>query len=324
MSQRKGAAATMDPYEFPYAKKEAPKSTLTSIRLAIYNPETNTYFGRTPLNWSSIILFYTIFYIILAAMFAICMYGLLASVSKDRPTYTLESSIIGVNPGLGYRPYLPDVDKSGSLIWYQASDPGNTQIWTHLLDEFLEDYSEASKRKTGQNQVVCSFGQPAPKGKVCDVPLDSFGPCSKEHGYSYNQSAPCVFIKLNRIFDWVPEVYDDPNDLPEGMDDDLKAAINSSLPEERNMIWVSCNGENVVDHETIGPIDYYPKRGFPAFYYPYTNTPGYLSPLVAVHFRRPQKSIMINIECRAWAKNIKVQKYLFNREGSVHFEMLVD
>ena len=52
-------------------------------------------------------------------------------------------------------------------------------------------------------------------------------------------------------------------------------------------MWISCTGENASDREVVGPITYYPSRGFPAFYYPYTNVPGYLSPLVAVHFERP-------------------------------------
>jgi hypothetical protein len=54
-----------------------------------------------------------------------------------------------------------------------------------------------------------------------------------------------------------------------------------------NTIWVSCEGENPADLENIGPIKYYPRRGFPGFYYPYENSEGYLSPLVAVHFERP-------------------------------------
>jgi hypothetical protein len=55
-----------------------------------------------------------------------------------------------------------------------------------------------------------------------------------------------------------------------------------------NMVWVSCQGENPADRENIGPIQYLPYRGFPGYYFPYTNQEGYLSPLVAVHFQRPK------------------------------------
>lgn len=93
--------------------------------------------------------------------------------------------------------------------------------------------------------------------------------------------------------------------------------------------------------EYLGPIAYYPDiQGFPGYYYPYKNGEGYLSPLVAVQFLRPTSNtvniffehifvfvivsggIVINIECKAWAKNIKHNRQ--DRIGSVHFELLID
>lgn len=55
-----------------------------------------------------------------------------------------------------------------------------------------------------------------------------------------------------------------------------------------NTVWVSCKGANPHDNEDIGELNYYPEsHGFPGYYYPYQNIPGYLSPVVAVHFLRP-------------------------------------
>lgn len=54
-----------------------------------------------------------------------------------------------------------------------------------------------------------------------------------------------------------------------------------------NTVWVTCEGENPADIENIGPIEYYPRQGFPGYYFPYENSEGYLSPLVAVHFMKP-------------------------------------
>ena len=88
------------------------------------------------------------------------------------------------------------------------------------------------------------------------------------------------------------------------------------------MIWVSCKGENPADMEYIGPIEYTPDPGFPAYFFPYRNTPGYLSPIVAVRFVKPQAFVLINVECRAWAKNIQHDRS--NRLGLVHFELLTD
>ena len=95
----------------------------------------------------------------------------------------------------------------------------------------------------------------------------------------------------------------------------------------------------------MGPIQYIPRRGFPGYYFPFDNTPGYLSPLVAVFFEKPKRKIskklffknnkenikfwkiilghvLINIECKAWAHNIIHDRY--ERRGSVHFELQVD
>lgn len=63
--------------------------------------------------------------------------------------------------------------------------------------------------------------------------------------------------------------------------------IKSVLPQERKQIWISCQGEHPVDREILGSVSYI-KWGFPGFFYPYVNTPGYLSPLVAVKFNRPK------------------------------------
>lgn len=64
-----------------------------------------------------------------------------------------------------------------------------------------------------------------------------------------------------------------------------------------NTVWISCEGENPADQENIGPINYLPFRGFPGYFYPYENSEGYLSPLVAVHFQRPKReyySLILN------------------------------
>lgn len=58
-----------------------------------------------------------------------------------------------------------------------------------------------------------------------------------------------------------------------------------------NTIWVSCEGENPADIENMGPIEYYPRQGFPGYYFPYENSEGYLSPLVAIHFTSPNRKL---------------------------------
>lgn len=63
---------------------------------------------------------------------------------------------------------------------------------------------------------------------------------------------------------------------------------------------------------------------FPYFFYPYKNKDGYLSPLISVQFESPQKNKNINIECIAWATNIIYHGGERDRQGSIHFELLID
>lgn len=110
---------------------------------------------------------------------------------------------------------------------------------------------------------------------------------------------------------------------------------------------MSCEGESPADVENLGPVNYSPRRGFPSYYFPFTNTKGYQPPVVAVQFERPKRKnstnfiplliaklinlfhslfyiagVLINIECKAWAKNIIHDRA--ERRGSVHFELMID
>lgn len=94
----------------------------------------------------------------------------------------------------------------------------------------ISDYLDSSKLPGGgKNQQVCNFDKPPAPGKVCEMNVKELKECSQIQGYSYNRSSPCVFIKLNRIYDWMPEFYNDPADLPKNMPEDLKEHI-ASLP----------------------------------------------------------------------------------------------
>jgi len=255
---------------------------------------------------------------VLGALFTICMKALLMSVPEKMPKWILGESIIGTNPGLGFRPISEDVDQ-GSLIWYDASNNTQVSYWTKNLDGFMQEYSYGSS-----NQKNCDFDTHRNSSQVCKVDISKFDQCTTELAYGYNNSAPCIFLKLNRIYGWEPAFYNDPNDLPKEMPADLKKHIEELPETHRNQIWVSCRGENGADLEILGDVEYYPTRGFPSYFYPYVNTPGYVSPLVAVKFLRPKPNQIINIECRTWAKNIAYSGSFKDRKGSIHFELMID
>ncbi|XP_046676303.1 sodium/potassium-transporting ATPase subunit beta-2-like [Homalodisca vitripennis] len=313
-------------YTWEYATVPDNRSNWEKFKTTIWNPETHQFLGRTGKSWGGIFIFYVIFYGALAVFFAICMKFLMMTIDDHYPKWQLDSSIIGTNPGMGYRPMAVEIEK-GSLIWYSASNSSNVDTWVHSLNNFLDPYNNSRILPgAGQNQQICDFDRPPAPGKVCAVEINSkaWGPCTFHTNYSFPQASPCIFLKLNRIYGWQPELYNDVKSLPSDMPEDLKKHINNTDKKHRNMVWVSCSGEAPNDRENIGEIEIYPRPGFPSYYYPYQNIKGYLSPIVAVHFKRPKLHILINVECRAWAKNIFYKRSLQNREGSVHFELLVD
>uniref|UniRef100_A0A2A4JHJ4 Sodium/potassium-transporting ATPase subunit beta-2 n=1 Tax=Heliothis virescens TaxID=7102 RepID=A0A2A4JHJ4_HELVI len=290
----------------------------------LYNEDTGEILGRTPQRWGKILIFYTIFYAVLIALFGICMVTFLQHFINPRvPRLQQEYSVIGNSPGLGFRPLPADV--RSTLIWYKGTGYESYRYWEEQLIDFLSVYKKKGQTAgAGQNIFNCDFQHLPPPGKVCDVDIRRLDPCIDENHFSFHKSSPCIFLKLNRIYGWRPEFYDIQN-LPQDMPVDLQMHIKNITNFNRdyaNMVWVSCHGETPADKENIGPIRYLPFPGFPGYFYPYENAEGYLSPLVAIHLQRPRTGIVINIECRAWAKNIKYDRR--ERLGVVHFELMIE
>lgn len=65
------------------------------------------------------------------------MQGLMYTINYDAPKWKLGDSLIGMNPGVGFRPIHEDVEQ-GSLIWYDVSNETQVKEWTSNLDNFLD------------------------------------------------------------------------------------------------------------------------------------------------------------------------------------------
>ncbi|KAL9927317.1 nervana 1 isoform 2-T2 [Glossina fuscipes fuscipes] len=314
MSKKNDTSTKFTPTEFQfYSPKE--KQSFAQI---LYNSKDGTYLGRTPASWAKILIFYAIFYTVLAGLFTICIQGLFSTLNETEPKWKLDKSLIGTNPGMGYRP-LSDETERGSVIQFDTKKPEEAQYWIQLLDDFLKQY-----QGEGKGGKHCEFNQTHKPEDVCVVDVEKFETCSPANSYGYKNGRPCVFLKLNKIFDWNPQYYDNPKEFPDDMPVELRTYINSLPATELQQVWVSCNGTNAQDRESLGDIKYFPGQGFPAFYYPYINQPGYLSPLIAVQFEKLPVSHMVNVECRAWAKNIIYSGSARDRMGSVTFQLFID
>lgn len=62
--------------------------------------------------------------------------------------------------------------------------------------------------------------------------------------------------------------------------------------------------------------------GVAPYYFPFQNPDGYRAPFVFIRFANPAAGTLINVECKAWARNIAHKKG--TQIGRVHFELLVN
>jgi len=153
--------------------------------------------------------------------------------------------------------------------------------------------------------------------KACDFMTENLGECETSP-YGYDKGTPCIYLSLNRIFNWVPKTYGVASELPK---DAPISSLNGAFGSE-SLVLVECNGENAEDQMNLGSVTYFPKQGFPTYYFPYRKQEGYLNPLVAVKFNDLMKDTLVNIRCNAWAKNIK--RDAKKRIGSLKFSIIID
>lgn len=74
----------------------------------------------------------------LTAFFMSYWFIFATTLTDKKPKWELADSIIGTNPGLGFRPMPPEDNDQSTLIWYEANHVNNSDFWTNSLDEFLE------------------------------------------------------------------------------------------------------------------------------------------------------------------------------------------
>jgi len=152
-----------------------------------------------------------------------------------------------------------------------------------------------SRKPTDKSDQPCLFDIEQLKGT----------PCTLENNYGYEEGSPCILLKLNKIFEWVPKPFADAKFLDGGEYDDgverenvpeaLKQRVarmeTSARKEDKEqvgrIVWVHCEGENPADKEAIGKVSYYPSQGWPDFYFPFKNQDFYLQPFVFAHFENP-------------------------------------
>jgi len=285
------------------------------------------------MSWLKIFVFYCIYYSCLAAFWMACLHVFFAiSIEKDRPTYTLGNSLIGEKPGVGLRPRTTDKKIDSSLYYVNLTDKA-----TKTTDDFGEGdlnidmakraelFLNTYKNTTGL-QDCTNLAEEKKRDCIFDYAtvLDE---CA-QHPYGYVPDAnglakPCFFIKLNKIFGFVPMAYNKTEQIDKL---EVKETLKDEMKRDMNRVFFDCRGRYPADNEGADnkPLDlqYFPStQSIPLEYFPYLGPP-YHSPLVAVRVNNPPVGRLVHLECRVYyngAKHITKDKVGLNQ-----FELLVD
>merc|ERR1712055_991387 len=87
-----------------------------AFQYMLYNSDTGEILSRTPLSWFKITVFYCIYYSCLAGFWIGCLHIFFLTLPIQHPKWTLDSGLIGSNPGLGLRPVSTDKRIDSSMI----------------------------------------------------------------------------------------------------------------------------------------------------------------------------------------------------------------
>lgn len=137
-----------------------------------HNTEQGTYFGRDKHSWKQICAFYWIYYAVLTVIFAIMFSVMLSTIpdpidGPDLNRELIDPAMISVPLDIGFAPNLPE-----------SFAPEIATIQANVFDRYPgRDFS--------------SFGA------TCDGSDPNFG---------YDASTPCVFLRINRVYGFVPPV----------------------------------------------------------------------------------------------------------------------
>jgi sodium/potassium-transporting ATPase subunit beta len=275
----------------------------------LWNPMKNQFMRRSDTEWARLLFFYFCFMGGLT-VYASIAFGIYLEVyiDKNHPRANDENLLQGL-PSVGFRP-MPD--HRFTMIRFVQGQPFSYKPFSDHIQALLYMYENQMQESEALIDCENLPEKDRPRNKACRFLIDWLGPqCTWQMDYGYDWGQPCVLLKLNKIFNWMPVPYNSTNCPPE-----LRGQCTGMH------VHVTCEGENPIDQENIGPFQFWPPTGYPIYYYPYLNQEGYRAPLVMVKFLKPTNGVVINVWCKAWAQNIKHHRQ--DAQGSIHFELLID
>jgi len=252
------------------------------------------------------------------------------------PRWQLDYSRIGNKPGVGLRPKNID-SLIDSQMFVLKKDDNNMDATDSEGEGTLNiDYATRLEKFLAVYKTDAS-------GDYKNFNLETeLGNCGKKpYGFVVDANnpevAPCIFVKLNKIWGWVPGPLNatdfkvDDENVEKGLYPEPKYPKHVRDHVEAQgfakKVWVDCQGRYAADKEALGEMEYHPTdRGFDQKYFPFmgdlsTTKANYHSPLVAIKIKTSKIGQLIHVECRAYYQGVEhVSK---DKTGLVQFEVMI-
>lgn len=151
-------------------------------------------------------LYFSLFYAVLFAFFwsylNLTMYF---HIQRNYPSLTGLQSALQANPGLSIVP-VPDV--YNSLIYTSSASYQQYEVHVGQLLGFMSKYEHWSRKTIGErSELAHCVNQPYRFDPLrpCIVDLNMIGPCCIDNAFGYDSDSPCVLLKMNKIYGWLPD-----------------------------------------------------------------------------------------------------------------------
>jgi len=167
----------------------------------LYNSETGQVMGRSGESWLKIGVFYLIFYGFLAAFFSAMLTVFLKTLNDPETGGAPKLTQFIINkPGLTYKSNM------GLKKFEGKPDAEKVKAYKEFVKDILGKYNGTAcgDSTTGMGDTDCVFDT----SKLGDC-----GPKGEAKNYGLDSDMMCVYVRINKVYGWVPKGTDGTNFL---------------------------------------------------------------------------------------------------------------